>query len=222
MGRQLKRVALDFNYPLNKTWEGFLNPHYKKCPHCENGYTQARERLQNLVSLIMLSGSDSLEGKNHPYFDHIQKFVYGFNSIPSKDMAELTTGLAGRECSRPFGHDACDRWSAEKKIIEAAGLDADKWGICPYCNGEAIDADIKEAYEAWQKYEPPTGEGYQLWENTSEGSPQSPVFKTLDELCGWCADNATTFGSSKASKESWLKMLDADFVCHQEGNMIFL
>lgn len=62
----------------------------------------------------------------------------------------------------------------------------------------------------------------QLWETTSEGSPVSPVFATLDELCAWCETNATTFGSFKASKEEWKKMLDEDFVHHQEGNMVFL
>ena len=28
MGRELKRVPLDFDWPLNKPWEGFVNPHY--------------------------------------------------------------------------------------------------------------------------------------------------------------------------------------------------
>jgi len=222
MGRNLKRVALDFNYPLNKTWEGYLNPFYKKCPHCENGTTAARQRLSDLVSLLMLSGSDSLEGKNHPYFTHISAGVYGFNSAPSKDMAELTGGLAGRMPDRPFGHDSSDGWGAEKKIIEAAGLDYETWGICTYCGGEAIDSEVKEKYEAWTETEPPMGEGYQLWEDTSEGSPQSPVFKTLDELCQWCEGNATTFGSNKTTKENWKKMLGDDLVIHQEGNMLFM
>ena len=26
MGREVKRVALDFNWPLHKVWEGFQNP----------------------------------------------------------------------------------------------------------------------------------------------------------------------------------------------------
>jgi hypothetical protein len=36
MGRELRRVPLDFDWPINKTWEGFLNPHYvaKKCEAC--------------------------------------------------------------------------------------------------------------------------------------------------------------------------------------------
>lgn len=221
MGRKLMRVPLNFDYPLNKTWEGYLNPFYKKCPHCENGYTAARIRLQDVVSLLMLSGSDSMKGSNHPYFEHIGRFVYGFDSAPSKDMLELTSGLAGRSAGF-FGHDACDGWSAEKKIIEAAGLNAETWGICGYCKGEAIDPEAKEQYKAWQEYEPPTGEGYQLWETTSEGSPQSPVFKTLEELCIWCESNATTFGSEKTTKEEWFRMLADNHVYYQEGNTTFL
>ena len=28
MGRELKRVPLDFQWPENKVWDGYLNPHY--------------------------------------------------------------------------------------------------------------------------------------------------------------------------------------------------
>ena len=34
MGREVRRVSLDFDWPLNKIWEGFLNPHYKHCKEC--------------------------------------------------------------------------------------------------------------------------------------------------------------------------------------------
>lgn len=222
MSRELKRVPLDFSWPLDKTWEGYLNPFYEKCPDCESGYTDARLRLQSLVRLIMLSGSDSVQGKNHPYFDHIGRFVSGFYKAPSKDMAELTSGLAGRTADRFFGHDGCDNWSAEQKIITAAGLDHDNWGICQTCKGEAIHPDHKERYENWTKTEPPMGDGYQLWQNVSEGSPQSPVFKTLDELSEWCSINATTFADFKASKDEWKAMLSNDNVHHRSGNIIFL
>ena len=71
-------------------------------------------------------------------------------------------------------------------------------------------------------FDPPKGKGYQLWETTSEGSPTSPVFRTLDELCEWCEKNATTFGSFKATKDEWKKMLVEDDVHHKEGNCIFV
>jgi hypothetical protein len=96
---------------------------------------------------------------------------------------------------------------------------------CARCAGEGTlwpTPEIKQLCEDWKKVHPPTGEGFQLWETTSEGSPTSPVFATIEQLCEWCADNATTFGSFKASAEQWRQMLDANFVCHKEGNAIFL
>jgi hypothetical protein len=206
-----------------------VNPYYKKCPDCVNGSTTALARLNDLVGLIMLSGSDSVAGKNHPYFNDNWAFYH--KVIPSKDILELTTGLAGRPPSFPMGHDGCDRWSATNKIIKAAGLPK-KWGYCKTCKGTGIDPTVVKKYNRWRTKEPPKGVGYQLWETTSEGSPDSPVFKTLDELAEWCEKNATTFADNKASKEQWMKMLGETvtetgkkvqgLVCHQEGNFTFM
>lgn len=56
--------------------------------------------------------------------------------------------------------------------------------------------------------EPPAGEGWQMWENTSEGSPISPVFDTPEKLARWLADtNASAFGGRGASYENWLAMI---------------
>jgi len=38
------------------------------------------------------------------------------------------------------------------------------------------------------KIDPPTGDGWQLWETVSEGSPCSPVFATAEELAQHLAD----------------------------------
>lgn len=64
----------------------------------------------------------------------------------------------------------------------------------------------------------------QLYEDTSEGTPLSPVFKAdeFEKLCEWAAENATTFASAKASKERWMKMLSDGLVYHQEGNITFI
>lgn len=183
MGREIRMVPLDFDWPLNKVWEGFLNPHYVECPDCKNGSTPARERLEDLVSLLMLSGDDSLRQKNHPYFVH--NIALGHNVIPSPDMADLTEGLAGRRSRLPFGHDAIDRWNAVDKIVAAAGLDPKVWGVCQTCGGECIHPDHKEAFEAWEEKQPPVGQGWQVWETVSEGSPISPVFKTAEECAAW-------------------------------------
>ena len=48
------------------------------------------------------------------------------------------------------------------------------------------------------------------------------MFETLDALCEWAAENATTFGPFKASAENWREMLSDGIVYHQEGNNIFI
>lgn len=77
-------------------------------------------------------------------------------------------------------------------------------------------------YPKYHFLEPPTGDGYQLWETTTEGSPDSPVFATLDELCAWCAENATTFADHRATAQEWKKMLSEDFVHAQMGNIVMM
>lgn len=48
---------------------------------------------------------------------------------------------------------------------------------------------------------------YQMYENTSEGTPISPVFATPEELARWLADTgASSFGSMTATYEQWLRV----------------
>ncbi len=176
MGREVKRVALDFDWPIDKPWKGYCNPHYQKCRDCDGrGSTASRYALDHLVHLIMIAGENSLHGSvPHPWVQ-----AAGVRDV-GDIMYELTTGLAGRALGR-MDHDGCDRWSAMVKIIEAAGL-PEKWGWCEICGGEGVDPEAQEKYEAWEKYSPPEGPGWQLWETVTEGSPISPVFETAEEL----------------------------------------
>lgn len=104
--------------------------------------------------------------------------------------------------------------------LKRVPLDFD-WPLGKVWRGYVRPDDI-EASETWTPTDPPIGGGYQLWETTSEGSPKSPVFATLDELCAWCETNATTFGDNRATAEQWREMLDDGFVCHREGNVMFV
>lgn len=47
--------------------------------------------------------------------------------------------------------------------------------------------------------------GYQLYETTTEGTPVSPVFATLEELAAWCERGATVFRRDQFwTREQWL------------------
>ena len=277
MGRELKRVPLDFNAPLNQTWSGYINPHkYCRCPACEgDGYSPSAKRAQDRwYGYIPFSpeengskpfGSDdpvivALAKRNYPKGDKNTIVLEGvrlanhFNSawcfhlndeevaalIAANRLMDFThtwTKDAGWQKNEPlriptaqevnnwsvkgFGHDSSNCYIVVKHYCEKNGLSVN----CVMCNGsgEYWESDkAKEEYEAWQSVEPPEGEGYQLWENTSEGSPISPVFKTLEELCAWAETGATIFGDSKLSKEEWLETLGKEFVTYERGNFVFI
>lgn len=83
-----------------------------------------------------------------------------------------------------FGHDAINCWIVLDGRCEDFGIVSK----CDKCDGDGEYLPYKSwasIYEGWQKIEPPTGDGYQLWEDVSEGSPVSPVFETLDDLREW-------------------------------------
>jgi hypothetical protein len=188
MGREVKRVAKDFDWPLNKVWEGYLNPHYVECSDCENGSTPAKRYFDMAIFHLM--------------HGHKQDWGETLPESAKRQFKELTEGLAGRAKNGLLGHDAIDVWSAQRKIKEAAGLD-EKWGWCETCGGDDIHPDHKEAYEAWEETDPPSGDCWQLWENTTEGSPISPVFETKEAFITWLVEDQ---GHRRESSEKFCEL----------------
>ena len=131
MGRELKRVPMDFDAPLNEVWRGYL------------------------------------------------------------------IGNASKEDYAKFPVKSCDECRKKYEGTEGFCMEEET----PYCifyNSEWRDKWFEEV---------PEGEGYQLWETTSEGSPQTPVFATLEELCEYAAENVSYFASEMMSKEHWFESL---------------
>lgn len=259
MGRELKRVPLDFDWPLNTRWKGYINPYCATdCMQCDKtGYNPETRKIgdswysfdkrdwvyvtpdrrynraawkYNLEQedVQALLDADSLwDFTRVPINDEQreivkQKVASGENSWLLEDNGYTPTAEEVNEWAKQgMGHDAINRSICIKAKAKRLGV----YGLCPVCNGEGnyfSEDKYRQLAEEWKLVDPPKGDGYQLWETTSEGSPISPVFKTLDELCEWAAENATTFGSNKATKWVWLQMLDDGFVHHQEGNMVFI
>lgn len=53
---------------------------------------------------------------------------------------------------------------------------------------------------------------YQMYEDTSEGTPISPVFPTPEELARWLVDSkASAFAEMTADYESWLRVCRGGF-----------
>ena len=295
MGRTLKRVPLDFAWPLNKTWGGYLNPHYTcsaDCSACDGtGYATEAKRIHdqwcgkahfdpvaygarpwkvddpeivafatrnvtgspeyygrgdaairreahrlwrdcfyghwshNLIQADVdaLIAADRLWDFTRTPRDAAQCFViavrmafHGTNSwLPESNGYTPTAEEVNAWSLRGFGHDGSNAWVCLKARCAREGVEA----TCARCSGTGriwTSPEAEQLYENWEPSDPPSGDGFQLWETTSEGSPITPVFATIEELCEYAADNCSTFGDSKTSATKWREMLDDDFVCHTE------
>lgn len=79
-------------------------------------------------------------------------------------------------------------------LTKAAGADF----TCAVCAGEGMIETREGQFaerDAWTSTKPPTGEGWQMWETVSEGSPVSPVFESAEALAQWLT---TAEGGRKA------------------------
>lgn len=61
--------------------------------------------------------------------------------------------------------------------------------------------------EVWPGYLLP-GEGYQLWETISEGSPVSPVFATPAELATWIKTHGSEFDGRNTPHDQLVAWID--------------
>ena len=245
MSRKLYRVPMDFKWPLHQVWKGYLNPYRSfNCKACDgtgqNPQTKALEEIWYSIEdaeYVEMPNGRNWNRKAWVYNldkEDVQALV---DANRLKDLTSVFTPGKGWVKKDPpyiptpeevnawakegFGHDATNRWVCVEAKAKRLGF----YGHCEFCKGEGEvfqSEEIKKLHDEWKDIEPPTGEGFQLWENCSEGSPVSPVFETLEQLCSWCEYGATTFGSAKTSKDQWMKMLQEDNVHHQEGNMVFL
>jgi len=247
MGREIKRVPLDFKWPLNQVWVGYINPYGSvDCKACDrSGENDATRELSKKWYSF-----DECEWENLENGRRYNKKAWS-NNIDDYDVKALVAagrlmdfthkfepGVGWVEKIPPYipSADEVNRWNRNGGLgghdglnrivcIEAKAKRLGIYGLCEFCKGEGFifqSEEIKKLHDAWNDVEPPSGIGFQLWETCSEGSPISPVFEDLDTLCAWAENGATTFGYQKTSKENWMKMLNEGSVYHAEGNNIFL
>lgn len=212
--RTLKRVPLDFSWPLHQVWGGYRNPfHPPKCVSCDgSGYNPETKKISD--TFYNFDGSREDAWKDKITQDEVDALLakgrlYDFTEAGIEHpTAEQVNAWERHDPSSPvrgLGHDAINRWI----LIETRATRLGVWDTCKYCKGEGViysSPEHKKMYEEWTDKEPPVGEGYQLWETCSEGSPVSPVFSSAEELASWCAAYATVFAHEKTSYENWLKM----------------
>jgi hypothetical protein len=274
MGRELKRVPLDFNQPIEKIWTGYINPHdvSSKCSECENGdgMSPFARQLQNAwygyAAFNPVAHGSKLFAYDTPAIRDFAKRNVGFYKAKgfTEEQALVYEGIrlanmfnsqwmhhlnqmevdalhdSGQLMSLTHEYILGKGWvekippvpvpTAEeiniltitklpffspslsivmKHLMYRLGMPSDS-SLCPHCKGEGYiwpSQDAKNTYDNWEKYEPPSGDGYQMWENTTEGSPISPVFATPEELAYWLTKNRKNSIDKNTTYEQWMNMI---------------
>ena len=270
MGRQLKRVPLDFKWPLNKVWEGFDNKLYDRCRTCgtcgglglspwakklhDQWYGNAPFRpediglqpLEHSHPEIMKFARRQVE-RSPGYYGHGEEAVVreahrlasihnarrgNFLTQPEIDIIAAADGFRS-DYTKVFDENGqvVDRTEPlTPEIVTSIAVSSSFADIgyapllpemekelgscrCSACDGEGSVWESEEARlaaEEWEPTEPPEGEGWQLWETVSEGSPVSPVFATAEELADWLAspESSEADGVNRGtSRSQWLAFL---------------
>lgn len=120
-------------------------------------------------------------------------------------------GREVRKVPANWQHPMDERTGRHKPLLEGDGYESRK--------KDWLDMLAKKGLQETLDYHgnPPNQEDYMpdwteaekthlmMYEDTSEGTPISPAFKTPEELARWLADNgASAFGDSTATYEQWL------------------
>jgi hypothetical protein len=266
MGREVKRVPLDFDWPLDKVWKGYVLPESlrgSQCPDCEGGQTHLGWWVQNVTYLVGMLAADVHDQQHgqglHPWLANFSRahghweylrdvawvhindipdrpvtgtsrwvvdrpgpkeqsldffhgllrayfkiraesgdeyaYLYQDRDLPSRDEVGSTLGSSSSTGNMDLSHAILGI------LTHAAGVDF----VCRTCDGDGVLEDFpgqKAERHAWfeaDHYEedgPPVGEGWQLWETVSEGSPISPVFDSAEKLAEWLCSPSYTWGAS--------------------------
>lgn len=238
MGREIKRVPVDFDWPLNKIWYGYQNPFWQyrqECPHCKAtglapkakffsdqwyGYVKfdpsetgsqpltpqtpavrafAVRNVTNAPQYYggFSEGSIIREGErlckmwNISWSHHLEQadvdaliakgrlWDFTRNGIPNPTAQQVNEWSI-----RAMGHDGLNQFICVKAKCERLGVEFE----CEHCEGHGDywqSQYQKRLYDEYENIDPPKGDGWQMWETVSEGSPVSPVFATSDEFVAW-------------------------------------
>ena len=248
MGREVKRVPIDFEWPLKEVWKGYVMPDSIQSIPCEVCGQQGVNAMTRVIYEAFYDSDgfgtrwtyeygtapDGSKADRPPWkitgdcrrwcdsltqdevdalvehgrlYDFTHNWTKGTGWTPKPDAPAVTPEMVAEWNNGRVGHDAINRYLLCETRAKRLGI----YGDCEACLGEGElwrDKKHKDDNENWSRTHPPEGNGWQMWEDTSEGSPISPVFQTAESLAAWLEESgASSFGRNTATYDQWLSMI---------------
>lgn len=262
MGREIKRVPVAWDWPLEQIWEGYLNPlgGFPPCPDCsyeeadtlmDKAFPQSNKRGSGLtpeayavsqtfyahqIDSAMGAGAREYAGgwgvspgarrlawhdkigqaevDNLLAHDRLRTWIDGKWEALPLTAEEVNAAQRSGSGLGDRSHDGVNRWILIEFRCEMLGIEQH----CKTCGGSGDIAtdDERDAYENWEPTEPPVGDGWQVWETVSEGSPITPVFPTAKALVDYLSTYGTTWDQKPSAfgreKGPWRREAAEEFV----------
>lgn len=203
-------------------WKGFLNPYSsQECKSCDgSGYSPRAKEISdtwythNCPPGVTGWGRDITQDEVQALIDggrlmeFTHKFVKGKGWVKKDPLIVPTAAEVNAWSARGFGHDAINHGICVRTRCARLGIEL----LCSACEGEGsiwFSDKIKDLNEKWydnERYEPPTGPAYQIWETVSEGSPVTPPFLTPEEVADWIVKNDDSI-TRDTSREKWIEFI---------------
>jgi hypothetical protein len=223
LSRSVKRVPLDFDWPMNKRWDGYLSPSgdWPQCGKCggDGIHPFAKPIAETFYALDLPGMADDPVRSAYRWGDKITQeevdhlLAEGRLRTWVKDDSkrggrwESLPRTAEEVNAEPLQHDGINRWILIKFRCERLGLPVE----CDECDGEGRtpSPEQRAEYDGWEPTEPPAGDGFQMWESVSEGSPISPVFPSTTALAAWLAEHPSGV-TERFGYGDWLDVINGE------------
>lgn len=199
------RVPLDFDWPLHRVWGGFLmDPDLAlpDCPDCSHDRT-SRQPTGLTAAAWGIHATFYATSAPEPFrsqicwhdkitqaeVDHLlsrgrlRSLVRNNDGTSTWESLPLSAADVNAAQDGGHGHDSVNQSILFQYRCERLGIDVN----CSTCGGKASVGTPEQfaAIEEWEPTDPPTGDGWQVWEDVSAGSPISPVFRSRDGVVTW-------------------------------------
>jgi hypothetical protein len=198
------RVPLSFDWPLNKTWKGYLTPEElfgEDCPDCEHGYSWQYEALEKLWYGYTpfdpaMTGSKPLTVDTPAVRQFAERNVfrapeyYGTGEVAIVREAQRLIGMWNQQWSHHLSQEDVD------VLLEAGRLRDLTHTFDPK----------REGADRWQEIEPPvrpTPEQVQAWNILTMGHDSSNAWYVIKARCeryGTPTECATCEGHASLEK----------------------
>jgi hypothetical protein len=182
MGRELKRVPFNFNWALNKVWDGYIDHYYtegtRNCPDCKNGYSKFAKKLHD------------------QWYGHGGFYPELRNSVPLTPHDNAVWEFAKRNVKRnPSWYGVCNEVTILQEAKRLCDILNHQWAH--HLNDDDVKALVESSRlmdfthdfipgEGWVKKEPfviPTAREVNLWSLSGIGHDSINSWVCIEAEC---------------------------------------